>query len=171
MIILIIHIIVSYDQNISLIFMWKMGPMSGFDIRLVFTLPPRDSTLQWIAHFLCKINNEEIIRKKHYSSHYKNDGIDPPHFWPEKGFKATLPSSKVNSLIYFKEKSLWDEYSEAISYSFSHKNVFFPNVTLSLMFGCRRLYQYIEDNFNILVWIVKKLFWNYKFASNKREAF
>ena len=78
---------------------------------------------------------------------------------------------KVNSLLYFKEKSLRDEYSEAISYSFSHKNVFFPNVTLSLMFGCRRLYQYIKDNFNILVWIVKKLFWNYKFASNKREAF
>ena len=28
--------------------MWKMDPMSGFDIRLVFTLPPRDSTLQYI---------------------------------------------------------------------------------------------------------------------------
>ena len=27
--------------------MWKMGPMSGFDICLVFTLPPRDSTLQY----------------------------------------------------------------------------------------------------------------------------
>ena len=26
--------------------MWKMDPMSGFDIRLVFTLPPSDSTLQ-----------------------------------------------------------------------------------------------------------------------------
>ena len=24
-----------------------MDPMSGFDIRLVFTLPPRDSTLQY----------------------------------------------------------------------------------------------------------------------------
>ena len=48
MIILKIHIIVSYDQNISLIFfVWKMDLMSGFDIRLVFTLPPRDSTLQY----------------------------------------------------------------------------------------------------------------------------
>ena len=28
-------------------FMWKMDSMSGFDIRLVFTLPPRDSTLQY----------------------------------------------------------------------------------------------------------------------------
>ena len=28
-------------------FIWKMDPMSGFDIRLVFTLPPRDSTLQY----------------------------------------------------------------------------------------------------------------------------
>ena len=36
---------VSYDQNISLIFfMWKMDPMSGFDIHNVFTLPPTDST-------------------------------------------------------------------------------------------------------------------------------
>ena len=26
--------------------MWKMGPMSGVDIRPVYTLPPRDSTLQ-----------------------------------------------------------------------------------------------------------------------------
>jgi len=34
----IIHIIVSYDQNISLIFMWKMDPMSGCD---------RDSILQY----------------------------------------------------------------------------------------------------------------------------
>ena len=28
-------------------FMWKMDLMSGCDIRLVFTLPPRDSTLQY----------------------------------------------------------------------------------------------------------------------------
>ena len=28
-------------------FMWKMDPMSGCNIRLVFTLPPRDSTLQY----------------------------------------------------------------------------------------------------------------------------
>ena len=48
LIILIINIIVSYDQNISMIFyMWKMDPMLGCDIRLVFTLPPRDSTLQY----------------------------------------------------------------------------------------------------------------------------
>ena len=33
--------------------MWKKDPMSGFDIRLVFTLPPRDSTLQYkrCVHF------------------------------------------------------------------------------------------------------------------------
>ena len=28
-------------------FMWKMDPMSGFDIRLVLILPPSDSTLQY----------------------------------------------------------------------------------------------------------------------------
>ena len=34
-------------------FMWKMDPMSGCNIRLVFTLPPRDSTLQYkrCVHF------------------------------------------------------------------------------------------------------------------------
>jgi len=42
LIILIIHIIVFYDQNIS-----KMDPMSGCDNRLVFTLPPRDITLKY----------------------------------------------------------------------------------------------------------------------------
>ena len=33
--------------------MWKMDPLSGFDIRLVFTLLPRDSTLQYkrCVHF------------------------------------------------------------------------------------------------------------------------
>jgi len=45
-----------YDQNISLIlFMWKMDPMSGCNIRLVFTLPPKysSSTLQYkrYVHF------------------------------------------------------------------------------------------------------------------------
>ena len=47
MIILIIHIIVSYEQNISLIFYVKMNLMSGCDIRLVFTFPPKDNTLQY----------------------------------------------------------------------------------------------------------------------------
>ena len=34
-------------------FMWKMDPMSGCNIRLVSTLPPRDSTLQYkrCVHF------------------------------------------------------------------------------------------------------------------------
>ena len=43
--ILIIHIIVSFDQNLSLIFYVKDGSHveSGFDIRLVFTLPPPET--------------------------------------------------------------------------------------------------------------------------------
>ena len=34
-------------------FMWKMDPISGFDVRLVFTLTPRDNTLQYkrCVHF------------------------------------------------------------------------------------------------------------------------
>ena len=51
MIILIIHIIVSYDQNITLIFYVKDGFHVRLwhvcDIRLVLTLSPRDSTLQY----------------------------------------------------------------------------------------------------------------------------
>ena len=47
LIILIIQILVSYDKNISSTFYVKLNPMSGYDIRLVFTLPPRDSTLQY----------------------------------------------------------------------------------------------------------------------------
>ena len=47
MIILTIHIIFSFDRNIYWFFMWKMDPMSGCDIRLVFTLAPTDSTLQY----------------------------------------------------------------------------------------------------------------------------
>jgi len=46
LIILIIHTIVSYDQNISSIIFVKMDSMSGCDIRLVFTFPTKDSTLQ-----------------------------------------------------------------------------------------------------------------------------
>ena len=45
LIILIIRIIVS--RTFHWFFIWKMNPMSGFDIRLVLTLPPRDSTLQY----------------------------------------------------------------------------------------------------------------------------
>ena len=67
---MIIHIIVSFDQNISLIFMWKMDPMSsGFDIRLVFTLPLRDSTLQYKRYvhlwnnFPCIITLDQNLNK------------------------------------------------------------------------------------------------------------
>ena len=68
MIILIIHIIVSCGQNISLIFfMWKMDPISGCDIRLALTLPPRDSTLQYKRcvhlwnNFPCIITLEKLL--------------------------------------------------------------------------------------------------------------
>ena len=44
LIILIINIMTSVFHWF---FMWKMDPMSGCDIRLVFTLLPRDSTLQY----------------------------------------------------------------------------------------------------------------------------
>ena len=34
-------------KTVPWLIMWKMDPMSGFDIRLVFTLPPSDITLQY----------------------------------------------------------------------------------------------------------------------------
>ena len=48
-------IMVSYDQNISLIFYVKMNPTSGFNIHLVFTLPPKDSTLQYKNAYISEI--------------------------------------------------------------------------------------------------------------------
>ena len=47
------------------LFMWKMDPISGFDICLVFTLPPRDSTLQYkrCVHFW---NNFHCITNYEY---------------------------------------------------------------------------------------------------------
>ena len=49
MIILIIYIINSFlwPEYFIDFFMWKMDPMSSCDIRLVFTLQPRDSTLRY----------------------------------------------------------------------------------------------------------------------------
>ena len=40
-----------------------------------------------------------------------------------------------------------------------------------LKYGDKRLYQYNKDDFFIYVLIVNKLFSNYKFTSNQREAF
>ena len=54
-------------------YMWKMYPISGCDIRLVFTLPPRDSTLQYKRcehlwnNFLC-ISTLYILN--FYNNHY-----------------------------------------------------------------------------------------------------
>ena len=47
LIILMIHVIFPYDQNISEIIYVKMDSMSGCDIRFVITLLARDSTLQY----------------------------------------------------------------------------------------------------------------------------
>jgi len=59
-------------------FMWKMDPMSGLDIRLVFTLPPRDITLQYkrCVHFwnnfpcITSLNMgmEEVLSSNHPAS-------------------------------------------------------------------------------------------------------
>ena len=40
-----------------------------------------------------------------------------------------------------------------------------------LMYGGKRKYQYNEDEFFIKVLMVNKLFSNYKFTNNQREAF
>ena len=55
-------------------FMWKMDPMSGLDIRLVFTLPPSDSTLQYKRcvhlwnNFSCIIN--PCVRSNNFTFRY-----------------------------------------------------------------------------------------------------
>ena len=50
-------------------FKWKMDPMSGCNIRLVFTLPPRDSTLQYKRcvhlwnNFPIKVNTASVYNR------------------------------------------------------------------------------------------------------------
>ena len=70
------------------IFLGKMDPLSGFNIRLVFTLPPRDSTLQykrcvhlWI-NFFCTITLIGVTLYTHMSEVFttKPQRI---HFSPE----------------------------------------------------------------------------------------
>ena len=51
-------------------FMWKMDPMKGFDISLLFTLPPRDSTLQYkrCVHFWKKLSLHNILGIAHLTN-------------------------------------------------------------------------------------------------------
>ena len=53
--------------------MWNMDPMTGFDIRLVFTLPPRDRTLQYkrCVHFWNNFSCLTILVCGHVMSHKK----------------------------------------------------------------------------------------------------
>ena len=100
MIILIIHIIVSYDQNISLIFMWKMDPMSEFDIRLVFTLPPRDSILQYQGRF-DEHQNWGGNAEKQWSISF--------HFWSQMGLSVSLWTfGKFLCPWTIIQKSIWE---------------------------------------------------------------
>ena len=52
--------------------MWKMDPVSGFDIRLVFTLPPSDSTLQYkrCVHFWNNFPCIITLEKLQYFPHF-----------------------------------------------------------------------------------------------------
>ena len=74
--------------------MWKMDPISGFDIPLVFTLPPRDSTLQYERrvhlwnnfplHYNLEVNYVEVYTvpfSVHDEHEKKKLTIEVPHFW------------------------------------------------------------------------------------------
>ena len=82
--------------------MWKMDPMSGGNIRLVFTLPPRDSTLQYKRcvhfwnNFLCITSlNQKIQIVVLDGSHQTKD-------FAVLNKSSKLPANKsASSLIYF----------------------------------------------------------------------
>ena len=61
----LIHLMVSFDQNISLIFMRKMDPMSGFYlyICLVITLPPRVQRQYTAVQKMCTLLNNIPCKK------------------------------------------------------------------------------------------------------------
>ena len=78
MIILIFHLIVSYGQTISLFFMWKMDPMSCFDIHLVFTLPRQYIAVRKMRTPLKQLSLPEI-RELQRSTNIYNMRYFPQH--------------------------------------------------------------------------------------------
>ena len=62
-------------------FTWKMDPMKGFDIRLVFTLPPKDRTLQYkrCVHlwnsFPCITTSVDLVLKIDETFHKQEESI------------------------------------------------------------------------------------------------
>ena len=84
-----------------IVFMWKMDLMSGCDIRLVFTLPPRDSTLHYkrcvhlwnkfpciIALTLC--DNLQLLKKNTVWSYFSVKTIWLHNCLADKGLTDTF---------------------------------------------------------------------------------
>ena len=78
-------------------FMWKMDPISDFDIRLVFTLPPRDSTLQYkrCVHFWNNFPCLTIL------------GPTYPTLWKEISCLCSLRCTLILYNLYRSCTSLW----------------------------------------------------------------
>ena len=102
------HISFLWPEYFIDFFMWKMDPMSGFDIRLVFTLPPSDSTLQykrcvhlWFWNkFPCIITYSfemisTFVENKRIKQLKKMNYLIHP--WSDKGFKGTLVNKTCHS--------------------------------------------------------------------------
>ena len=94
------------------LFMWKMDPMLGFDIRLVFPFPPRDSTLQYKKcvhlwnNFPCiiilpslfwlekLITNSCLIRQSSFKGIVENRALPSLHARSHE-IRLTVPLSKI----------------------------------------------------------------------------
>ena len=103
-------------------FMWKMDPISDFDIRLVFTLPPRDSTLQYkrCVHFWNNFPCLTIL------------GPTYPTLWKEISCLCSLRCTLILYNLYRSCTSLW----KVNQYRVSQKKVWFAAPGAKLYLFC-----------------------------------
>ena len=154
MINLIIHIIVSYDQNISLILYGRDGSHVRFEIRLVLTSPPRDSTLQYKRcvhlwnNFPCK-NTLESPNFYEYKC-----GLKVGFPWNEKFREKMRNFSYVFRKLFHEISHFFDKLNEA------------KNAKRSEIFFLRIMRNFFPK-FRLFWWIFAKLL---QFFASKQNA-
>ena len=122
-------------------FMWKMDPMSSCNIRLVFTLPPRDSTLQYkrCVHFWKKLSLHYLLGLNSKMSSFLT--------WKWQLKKLCLCNIRFRT--------------DFLVNSENHLTSFISNYTYLTLFPLWRL----------ILFFVGFLFWVWRFPSNFPSAF
>ena len=108
-----------------LFFMWMMDPMSGCDIRLVFTWPPRDSTLKYKTCIHLWNNFPWIITLVYPSMVHPSTLEEEGEYFAWFGEKIKVGNQNA---IFF---SFFDTLNLEI-YLLSHKNNHFPYFSFSV---------------------------------------